>query len=66
MTIDSSQALAAPPTRTPEPSPTVRVKACCGVLAGEVCDCRAFAAEARGVFATGRVIVCRPASEWSV
>lgn len=51
----------APPPAEPA-SPTVRVKTCCGVLVGEQCDCRLFAAEARGVFA--RPIMCRPATEW--
>lgn len=46
---------------SPEHS-TVPVKRCCGVLLGDECDCQAFAAEARGVFA--RPIMCRPASEW--
>jgi hypothetical protein len=45
---------------------TVPVKGCCGVLAGDECECAAFAAEARGMFATGRVIMCRPASQWGV
>lgn len=43
---------------------TVPTKPCCGVLLGDECDCRAFAAEARGVFARG-AIMCRPASQWT-
>ncbi len=42
---------------------TVGVKPCCQILTSDQCDCRAFAAEARGVFA--RPIMCRPASQWS-
>jgi hypothetical protein len=40
-------------TRAPEVDTplTVVIKTCCGVLVGEECDCAAFAAEARGVFA---------------
>jgi hypothetical protein len=43
-----------PASRAPEIGTpvTVAVKPCgCGVLVGEDCDCAAFAAEARGVFA---------------
>jgi hypothetical protein len=46
---------------------TLRPKSCgCGVFVGESCDCEAFAASARGVFASNRVIMCRPAREWNV
>lgn len=61
-----SGALVAPATQTAQvdtPTSTVPVKTCCGVLRSDVCDCRQFAAEARGVFA--RPIMCRPASEWN-
>jgi hypothetical protein len=54
-----------PATATPEVDTlTTPVKDCCGVLLGDLCDCEAFAAEARGVFA--RPIMCRPASQWGV
>lgn len=69
MSVNTTDAAEASATHSPDsgtPKPTVRVKRCCGVLAGEICDCTAFAAEARGVFAPGRVIMCRPASEWGV
>ena len=60
--------VSSPPTSPPAEIDTsgpvaVPVKRCCGVLAGDECDCLAFAAEARGVFA--RPIMCRPASQWS-
>lgn len=67
MDTKSSGVLAAPATHSPAPGttkPTVRVKNCCGVLVADVCDCRQFAAEARGVFA--RPIMCRPAGEWGI
>jgi hypothetical protein len=53
MSIDPNGVLFPPTTRSPEivTLPSVPVKACCGALAGDVCDCAAFAAEARGVFA---------------
>lgn len=38
------------------------MKSCCGVLAGDVCDCAEFSAQARGVFANP--IMCRPARQW--
>jgi hypothetical protein len=56
--------VATAPLECDTPRPTVRVKRCCGVLASDGCDCAEFAAQARGVFAPGRVIMCRPASEW--
>jgi hypothetical protein len=57
------------PTGPPSPASTTGtpvtfpIKRCCGILADGECDCRQFAAEARGVFA--QPIMCRPASEWT-
>lgn len=71
MLIDDTQCFAEKATRSPQvdtplPRPvdgdTIPTKRCCGVLGGDECDCAAFAAGARGVFA--RPIMCRPASQW--
>jgi hypothetical protein len=67
MSTNDTGVLATPHTPSPglvTAPATVRVKTCCDTLAGEPCDCRKFAAEARGVFAPGRAIMCRPASQW--
>jgi len=52
MSIDVSGEVPPPTTQAPKPGTfTVPLKGCCGVLAGEVCDCASFAAEAQSVFA---------------
>jgi hypothetical protein len=65
----ASGTLTFPPTAPSDPGtpkPTVRVKRCCGVLTGDVCDCAEQQATARELFRGRNAIMCRPASEWSV